>query len=109
MLVLLIGPKGTGKSHIGHTLEKQLGILFFHVEPLWMNYYAECQAPGREPVILEGIASVHPLIADAPRTHEHVCVETAGASAEIMNDLLSLTHPSNILVARISAPLGALP
>jgi hypothetical protein len=68
-----------------------------------MNYYAECQASGRQPVILEGIARVRPLIADALRTHEHVCVETTGASAEIVNDLL--THPSNILVARISAPL----
>jgi shikimate kinase len=60
MLVLLVGPKGSGKSHIGRILEQQLGVSFFHVEPLWMSYYAECQASGRQPVITEGIAKVLP-------------------------------------------------
>jgi dephospho-CoA kinase len=105
MFILLVGPKGSGKSHIGRMLEKHLGVLFFHVEPLWMSYYAECEACGREPVISEGITKVHPLLADTLRTHEHVCIETTGASAEILDDLLSLTHPSNRLVVRISAPL----
>ena len=105
MFVLLVGPKGSGKSHIGRLLERHLSVLFFHVEPLWMAYYKECQASGRPPVISEGIAQVHPLISDVLRTHEHVCVETTGASAEILADLLSLKHPSETLVARISAPL----
>jgi hypothetical protein len=41
------------KSHIGRTLEKHLDVLFFYVEPLWLGYYAECQAAGRQPVISE--------------------------------------------------------
>ncbi len=53
MFVLLVSPKGSGKSHIGRTLEKHLGVLFFHVEPLWLEYYAECQASWRQPVISE--------------------------------------------------------
>jgi shikimate kinase len=105
MLVLLVGPKGSGKSHIGRILEQQLGVSFFHVEPLWMSYYAECRASGRQPVITEGIAKVHPLIVDALRTHEHVCVETTGVSAEILNDLLSVQHSAKTLVVRVSAPL----
>ena len=105
MLVLLIGPKGSGKSHIGRVLEKNLGVLFFHVEPLWMRYHADCQAAGCQPVISEGIAKVHPRIVEALRTHEHVCVETTGASAEILNHLMSLAPPSQRLVVRISAPL----
>jgi shikimate kinase len=105
MFVLLVGPKGSGKSHIGRTLEKRLGVLFFHVEPHWMNYYAECQASGRQPAIAEGIAKVHPLIVHALYQNEHVCVETTGASPEILNDLLSLKHPSRTLVARVAAPL----
>lgn len=105
MFILLVGPKGSGKSYIGRALAEHLGVLFFHVEPLWMRYYAACQAAGRQPVIAEGIASVHPHIATALRTHEHVCVETTGASAEILHHLLSLHHPSQTLIARVSAPL----
>jgi shikimate kinase len=105
MLIPLVGPKGSGKSHIGRTLERQLGVHFFHVEPLWMSYYAECRAAGREPSIAEGIARVHPRIVDALGTHEHVCVETTGAAAEILGDLLSLAQPSKTLVARVAAPL----
>jgi len=105
MLVLLVGTKGSGKSHIGRILEQHLGVSFFHVERLWMSYYAECQAARRQPVISAGIARVHPLIVDALRTHEHVCVETTGASSEILNDLLSLKHPAQTMLARVSAPL----
>ena len=34
-----------------------------------------------------------------------MCVETTGASPEILNDLLSLWHQSNTLVVKVSAPL----
>ena len=105
MLVLLVGSKASGKSHIGRMLEKHLGVLFLHVEPLWLDYYAEGGASGRQPVISEGIGRVHPLIAGALRSHEHVCVETTGGSAEILDDLLSLEEPSKRLVARVCAPL----
>jgi predicted kinase len=105
LLILLVGPKGSGKSHIGRALERNLGVRFFHVEPLWMSHHAECQAFGRAPVIAEGIAKVHPRVREALRTYEHVCVESTGASPEILQDLLSLAPPSKRLIARVSAPL----
>lgn len=35
-LILLIGPKGSGKTHIGSVVEKELEIPFLRVEPLWL-------------------------------------------------------------------------
>lgn len=105
MLILLIGPKGSGKSHIGHILESSFGIHFFHVEPVWMSYYAECKASGKKPTISEGIQIIHPFIANALRQHKHVCVETTGASLEILNDLKSIGRESGIFIIRIQAPL----
>lgn len=105
MLVLLVGPKGSGKSHIGRVLERELGAHFIHVEPLWMAYYAECRRAGREPGIPAGITEVHPQIADALRARDLVCVETTGASREILDGLLSLAPPSERLAVRIWAPL----
>lgn len=104
MFVLLIGPKGSGKSHVGRVLEARLGVHFFHVEPLWLAYHAECEASGRQPAIAEGIARVHPVLDAALDTHAHVCAETTGASAEILEALLSLRPRPEILVARVSAP-----
>ncbi len=105
MLVVLVGPKGSGKSHIGRVLARRCGVHFFHVEPLWMAYYADARAAGREPVIGEGIRRVHPAIAAALGEHAHVCVETTGASAEILADLLTLRPAAETLVVRVTAPL----
>lgn len=105
MFVLLIGPKGSGKSHIGRLLERHLGVHFFHVEPLWMAYYADCRAAGQEPSIPEGVRVVHPRIQEALATHKHVCVETTGASPEILNDLLSLAPAKETLTVRLAVPL----
>ncbi len=105
MFILLVGPKGSGKSHIGRIIERRLGVHFFHVEPLWMAYHAQCKSLGREPTVAEGIRTIHPKIAEALRSHPHVCVETIGASSELLTDLLSLAPPEATLMIRVSAPL----
>jgi len=105
MLILLVGPKGSGKSHIGRTLQARLGVYFFHVEPHWVEYNARCKAAGREPAIAGGIAEVHPLIARVLDEHEDVCIETTGASSEILDALLALRPREQVLVARIAAPV----
>lgn len=106
MLILLIGPKGSGKSHIGRLLESSMGIHFFHVEPLWMKYYQDCKNMGQEPVVAKGIERIHPAILASLREHQYVCVETTGASQEILNDLLNLDSPDPPLLVKVNAPLS---
>lgn len=106
MLILLVGPKGSGKSHVGRLIEARLGVHFFHVEPHWMGYHADCAAAGRPVSIAEGIGRVHSLIADQLRSGEAVCVETTGASAEILDDLLVLGKHFGLLLVRVEAPLA---
>lgn len=106
VLILLIGPKGSGKSHIGRLLESSLGVHFFHVEPHWMAYNAECARRGREPSIPEGVRRIHPALAAALQEHRHVCVETTGASREILDDLMSFGESRGLVLASIRAPLS---
>lgn len=106
MFILLVGPKGSGKSHIGRLLEADLGVHFFHVEPLWMSYYADCARDGRAPAIAEGIVRVRPAIQQALSRHRHVCIETTGASTEILQDLLTVAAPEETLLVRVRAPLS---
>lgn len=105
MFIVLVGPKGSGKSHIGGVLERRLGVHFFHVEPLWMAWHAECAAAGREIDLDEGMARIHPRIRAAIARHAHLCVETTGASEAILRGLLALAPRASTLVVRVDAPL----
>jgi chloramphenicol 3-O-phosphotransferase len=105
MLILLVGPKGSGKSHIGRLIETHLGAPFVHVEPWWMAYHAECAAAGRKPTIAGGIEYVHPRIAAVLAAHRRIVVETTGASREILDGLLALVPEGARLVVRVRAPL----
>lgn len=106
MLILLIGPKGSGKSHIGRILEAHLGVHFFHVEPLWMEYYAACGNTGREPRIGEGIERVHPAVSTALEKYRDVCVETTGASRDILQDLIRRGGRVKTILVKVSAPVS---
>ena len=39
-VIMLIGPKGSGKTHIGSVLEKTTNIPFLRVEPIWLSLTA---------------------------------------------------------------------
>jgi len=106
MLIVLVGPKGSGKTHIGRFLERTFGVHFFHVEPFWMAYHAECAACGASPTVEAGMAKIRPLLAEAISGHHHVCVETTGASGEIVAGLMGLAPRSEILVVRVRVPLN---
>jgi chloramphenicol 3-O-phosphotransferase len=49
---------------------------------------------------------VHPQIRAALEKAEHLCVDTTGASPEILDDLLALAPPRETLVVRVHAPLA---
>ena len=105
MLILLVGPKGSGKSYIGRLLESVNGVHFLDVESLWMAYYAECARAGRPVDIGEGVRRVGPLLRNALSTREHVAVETTGGSVEILEDLLAVGDEYGLLTIRVAAPL----
>ncbi len=104
MLIILVGARGSGKSHIGRVLEREFGVRFFEVEPLWMAYLSECREAGRLPVIPEGIALIHPEIRSALAQHGRLCVETTGAAQEILDGLVRLRPRDKVIVVKISAP-----
>jgi shikimate kinase len=105
LLVLLVGPKGSGKSHVGRLLEARLGVRFFHVEPLWMEYHAECDREGRTRDLAEGAERVVRTLSEELRVHRTVCVETTGASAVILASLVTLVPEEERVCVRVEAPL----
>jgi len=71
-----------------------------------MAYYAACKAEGSGSTVCEGIERVHPAINAALATHKHVCVETTGASREILDDLLRRREETRIVLVKVHAPLA---
>lgn len=49
---------------------------------------------------------MHPVLARALDEHADVCVETTGASAEILDALRSLRSRSDTIIARLTAGLN---
>lgn len=105
LLVVLTGPKGCGKSHIGRVLDSRLGVSFVDVEPLWAGYYSACKANGRAATPQEGIALIIPVLLRDLESRDHVSIETTGAAPEIVERLLGAWPRSDTLVAHVRAPL----
>jgi shikimate kinase len=105
MLILLVGPKAAGKSHVGRVLADACGVEFVHVESIWLKWDRECRRGGVEPSIEGGLARVKEEVARALTRHPHVSVETTGASEPILAGLLALVPPEDLLLVRVWAGL----
>jgi dephospho-CoA kinase len=45
-IILLVGPKGAGKTYLATRLEREAGVPFVRVEPIWMSLAAEGRRKG---------------------------------------------------------------
>jgi predicted ABC-type ATPase len=68
-LYMLIGPKGSGKTHIGSLVSANTNIVFLRVEPIWLSLQ-----PG-EDGWTKVIETLHGLFAQ----HDEVMIESLGA------------------------------
>lgn len=91
-LILLIGPKGAGKTHIGVTVERELGIPFLRVEPLWLAL-----EPGED-----GWKKVEGEIARLFETTELLMIESLGAGGGFEGMRRSLESRYRLLFVKIS-------
>lgn len=47
MIFVLVGPKGSGKSHIGDLISRKLGIPFLRVEPIFLENIRTSKLQGK--------------------------------------------------------------
>jgi cytidylate kinase len=102
MIVVLVGPKGSGKSTIGDLLARELRIEFLRVEPHFLKVRAELGAdhPDYE---RRGFEAVRDAICEAVRDHDVVCFESTGASVHVPWLLSELAKIARVLPVRIIA------
>lgn len=70
ILYMLVGPKGSGKSHIGTLVARRTAIRFLRVEPIWLGL-----PPGAD-----GWREVERAIDALFEEHDRVMIESLGIS-----------------------------
>jgi len=101
-IVVLVGPKGSGKSAIGSMLERELGVKFVRVEPLFLETREEIGAahPDFERIGFQKTFSC--LVYELSR-HDTVCFESTGASEKFHRLLTELRELSVVLPVQVQA------
>ena len=101
---ILIGPKGSGKSHVGTVLKKYFGIPFLNVDTLGLENIPKSKLIG-EALIKEGFHFEEEEIAKILQTEDSVAFEATGSHAYFFVVLNRLRSSYTVKLIRISAPL----
>ena len=101
---ILIGPKGSGKSHVGTIVKKYFGIHFLNVDKLGLENIPKSKLLG-EDLIREGFHFEEAKIAEILQTEDSVIFENTGAHAYFYVMLERLHSSYEIKLIRVSAPL----
>ncbi|MBE9512019.1 MAG: shikimate kinase [Bacteroidetes bacterium] len=102
IIFILIGPKGSGKTHIGSLIKRQLGIKFFRVEDVWLKLVKE---QFSDAYIQKGFSLVEQELDEKLKKTDRIIIESTAAHEEFHNFLARLRKKYNIKLVKISAPL----
>jgi shikimate kinase len=93
VLYMLIGLKGSGKTHIGTLVNRNTNIKFLRVESVWLSLQ-----PGED-----GWQVIEQAIDDLFLGHDRVMVESLGAGEGFKNYYESLRRKYTIRMIRVKA------
>lgn len=94
-LFMLIGPKGSGKTHIGTLVNRHTDIVFLRVEPIWLGLDLD----------EDGWKKVEAVIDTTFQQHSKVMIESLGIGAGFSRFHTSLAGKYAIKLIRVYADL----
>jgi 2-phosphoglycerate kinase len=92
-LLILVGPKGSGKTHIGAVVERMLGIRFLRVEPIFLGHET----------FLGAVSDVQRQIDPALAAGDSVIIESTGAAPDYVRSLQHRYERVRLVQMRASA------
>lgn len=105
-ILLLVGPKGSGKSYIGRVIAATTGISYLRIEAIWQELKLRRTDFLSPDYIREGRA----LTLQALRTalqQGTVCIEATGVADDWNDYLDGLQRLAPLVFVRVAAPLEA--
>lgn len=94
-LFMLIGPKGSGKTHIGTLVHQNTGILFLRVEPIWLGLKPDEDGWEKVEVVIDSLF----------QKHDKVMIESLGIGEGFGKFHASLAEKYTIKLIRVYADL----
>ena len=92
---MLIGPKGSGKTHIGTVVNRHTDIVFLRVEPIWLSLEPD----------EDGWQKVEAAIDELFQKQEKVMIESLGIGEGFGKFRASLAEKYSIKMIRVYADL----
>ena len=102
-LIVLVGPKGAGKSTVGRALEARHGVRFVDVEAISRAVSAERGGVIDEAYARAAFAATVDQLAKLGRRHPRMVMETTGASDQTGAYLAGLGEHHDLLLVRLRA------
>lgn len=102
-LLVLVGPKGAGKTTLGRMLEQRLGAHFIHVERIAQRILAECGGSVDERYARRALRAILDELAVQAADNELLVIESTGASSETPGFFAALRERYEVLFVRVHA------
>ena len=104
IVYLLVGAKGSGKTHIGQLLERELNIEFLHVEKLLIDYAVSSELKS-ELLTQDGYDLEERWIDKALQRRDEVISEATGSSIFLTEFICQLRKKYRVMLVRVKCPL----
>ena len=103
-VIVLVGPKGAGKSTLCALLARAVGAEFVRVEPVYLNVLRA--HPDQDPASLEpaGFGAILEQVHAAAARSRTVCLESTGTAGYFPTFLARLQARHRVVLVRVSAP-----
>lgn len=102
-LLILVGPKGAGKTTLGRILEQRLGVHFLHVEPIAQRVLAACGGVVDEHYARRSFQAILDAVDAAARACGALVIESTGASTESGSFFAALRERCDVRLIRVHA------
>jgi shikimate kinase len=101
---IIVGPKGSGKTHVGTMLDRELGLRFLSVEPLVLKNLNVSSLTGDD-LEREGFLLEEQAIDTMLMSHDAVSFEATGSSRFFPETLERLREKYTVRLIRLRCPL----